>query len=142
MCLRPVAATLSNQSGAGFGSWLARDTDSATAQSLVLAQFCMARFRCFCWWCPWSACSATFYLFFWLGYRGGVHPPTAVVQQIFTLFHTPGAINANAMYQSWQFDAKWYLDNSQHIALIMQRGPLIASTCNMAVHCLTCKLSE
>ena len=37
MCLRPVAATLSNQSGAGFGSWLARDTDSATAQSLVLA---------------------------------------------------------------------------------------------------------
>ena len=44
------------------------------------------------------------------------------------------------MYQSWQFNAKCYLINSQTIAL-MQCGPLIASICNMAVHCLTCKLS-
>ena len=33
MCLRPVAATLSKQGGAGFGSWLARDTLTDSTES-------------------------------------------------------------------------------------------------------------
>ena len=46
MCLRPVAATLSNQIGAGFGSLLARDTLTESTQSCGDA-FCMA--ACWVW---------------------------------------------------------------------------------------------